>query len=258
MKRLDKASVRRKGFDSLFAPRGTRQSGGVENDEYVVYDPRQAIVKYVVHYETVELRLASVRLPGSSGGMVRHELKPSRAFNPLNELDLHFRIVESQFLRLCATQNITRKLSKVEYIINKPLVDRFNRRQVELERRHKGEVILAFHATRERASIENIITNNFAVDRIGSATDAGYYGRGFYFSEFPEVSLVYGQNLLLCRLLPGKTLDLGVHDRRDGQPITRGYDSHRVSKDTRGYGKELVIADPDQILPCYVLHVGAA
>merc|ERR1712129_147358 len=103
---------------------------------------------------------------------------------------------------------------------------------------------------------DSIVRTNFDVARIGSATDAGYYGHGFYFSAFPATSLAYGTNLLLCRLLPGKALDLTAEQRKDGQSLAPGYDSHRVMQDANGYGQELVIANPDQILPCYVLHVG--
>ncbi len=34
--------IRREGFDSVFAPRGTDDTGGVMNDEFAVFDPAQA------------------------------------------------------------------------------------------------------------------------------------------------------------------------------------------------------------------------
>jgi len=254
MKKVERRTLRRKGFDSVFAPRGTRQTGGVENDEYIVYDPRQALVKYIIHYEKTSLDVLPAHLSASSG-IVKHELRPKREFDPNNHLDTHFRIVESHFLRLCQTRGLQRTLAKVEFVLNKALMDRFERKKQAFAGSNKADMILAFHATKERSNIDCILTNNFDVARIGSATDAGWYGRGFYFSEFPDVSLGYGQHLLLCRLLPGRTRDLGVHERMDGKELTRGYDSHRVCRDGGGYGQELVIADPDQILPCYVLHI---
>jgi hypothetical protein len=42
----------------------------------------------------------------------------------------------------------------------------------------------------------------------------------------------------------------------DGQPIKDGYNSHRVAKNADGCANELVIDNPKQILPCYILHVG--
>jgi len=251
---VDRRTLLRKGTDSVFAPRGTRQTGGVENDEYIVYDPRQALVKYVVHYEKATLDVLPAQLPASSG-LVKHELKPSREFDPNNSLDIHFRIVESHFLRLCQKHQLNRTLSKVEFVVNKPLIDKFERKKQDFKNGNKDNIIHAFHATHDRSNIDRIIANNFDVTRIGSATDAGWYGRGFYFSEFPDVSLGYGGHLLLCRLLPGRVRDLSATQRMDGQELTPGFDSHRVSSDGNGYGQELVIANPDQILPCYVLHL---
>ena len=43
--------LRHEGYDSLFAQRGTKDTGGVLNDEFVVFDPKQAIPRYIVHYE---------------------------------------------------------------------------------------------------------------------------------------------------------------------------------------------------------------
>ena len=117
------------------------------------------------------------------------------------------------------------------------------------------ETVLAFHATRDRSTVEKIVRDNFDLAFIGSQTDAGWYGRGFYFSEFPAVSQGYGSNMLLCKVLPGKTFDLTVTDRMDGQRLKQGFNSHRVAGDANGYGQELVIDNPRQILPCYILHV---
>jgi hypothetical protein len=251
MKKVDRKLVRRKGFDSVFAPRGTRQTGGVENDEYIVYDARQALVKYVIHYEKASLDCLSAQLPAGSG-IVKHDLRPSRTFDPNNHLDIHFRIAESQFLRLCQRRGSSQRtltLEKVELVLNKTLIDKFERKKQAFASSRKDEIIHAFHATRDRSNIDRILDSNFDVARIGSATDAGWYGKGFYFSEFPDVSLGYGHHLLLCRLLPGRARDLSADQRMDGKALTPGYDSHRVSRDGAGYGAELVIADPDQILP---------
>ena len=35
-----------------------------------------------------------------------------------------------------------------------------------------------------------------------------------------------------------------------------GYNSHRVAKNADGCANELVIDNPKQILPCYILHIG--
>ena len=118
------------------------------------------------------------------------------------------------------------------------------------------KTVLAFHGTKSRAAVEAIVENNFHRAHIGSATDAGWYGKGHYFSEFVDTSMSYGggTNMLLCRLLPGKEYD--TERRMDGQPIKDGYNSHRVAKNADGCANELVIDNSKQILPCYILHVG--
>ena len=35
--------IRKKGFDSVYAPRDTKSTGGVDNDEFVIYNPDQAL-----------------------------------------------------------------------------------------------------------------------------------------------------------------------------------------------------------------------
>ena len=62
--------------------------------------------------------------------------------------------------------------------------------------------------------------------------------------------------MLLCYVLPGRTFD--VTQRMDGQPLQEGYNSHRLRVDAQGYGQELVIDNPRQVLPCYILHVTAS
>ena len=113
--------------------------------------------------------------------------------------------------------------------------------------------MLAFHATRNRSNVDSIVQNNFDVGKIGSQTDSGWWGKGFYFSEYPATSMGYGNNMLLCQVLPGRTF--GVTQRMDGQPLRNGYNSHRLRANADGYGQELVIDNPKQILPCYILHV---
>jgi hypothetical protein len=54
--------LRRRKYDSLFAKRGTKSTGGVVYDEFVVYDRYQAIPRYVIHYRT-ENQLAVKSLP---------------------------------------------------------------------------------------------------------------------------------------------------------------------------------------------------
>jgi len=47
---ITEAQLKRERVDSIFAPRNSRGTGGVANDEFVVYDPNKAIPRYIIHY----------------------------------------------------------------------------------------------------------------------------------------------------------------------------------------------------------------
>ena len=49
---LNYQKIRQEGFDSVFAPRGTEELGGVRNDEFVVFHPSQALPVYIIHFST--------------------------------------------------------------------------------------------------------------------------------------------------------------------------------------------------------------
>eukprot|EP00667_Euglena_gracilis_P000085 EG_transcript_85 len=249
MKNVTRKEVQAKGYDSVFAPRGTRATGGVLHDEFVVYDARQAVVKYVVHYETLETSSLCL-LPTSSSSHEVHKIKPSRAYDPNNQLDRHFRIAEGAFQRYHPKGQVT----QVEYHLAPALLQRFEAKKKQLAASGKGDAILAFHGTRLRASIDSIVHNNFDPQLVGSATGC-VHGLGFYFSEFPDISLGYGQHLLLCQVLVGKEYDEQPRDNFNGKPLKAGYNSHRVQANAAGCAAMVIVADPDQILPLYVLHV---
>ncbi|XP_065562181.1 uncharacterized protein LOC136028329 isoform X2 [Artemia franciscana] len=44
-------TIKNLGYDSIFAPRDTRNQGGVLFDEFVIYDPRQAYPRYIISYK---------------------------------------------------------------------------------------------------------------------------------------------------------------------------------------------------------------
>lgn len=143
--------------------------------------------------------------------------------------------------------------TRVDYVVNPPLVKAFNKKREEMAARRGLEYakpILAFHGTPAH-NIPLILKTGFLLSKVGSTTDAGYYGRGIYFSEFSSFSMGYsrGSNrLLICKLLQGKPYRMTKI--RNGCKLTAGYDNH-TSPDGHS---ELVMFDMGCILPCYVLH----
>ena len=55
-KTMSLEKLKKRGCSSIFAPRGS----AVVYDEYVIFNPKQALVKYVIYYETVATCLASL------------------------------------------------------------------------------------------------------------------------------------------------------------------------------------------------------
>lgn len=189
-------------------------------------------------------------------------LYPQRTHDNSAE-QIHFRLAESQFYRLMEQREC--RVTKVEYVISPAVVKRFEKAREDLvalrgkEKTAKGDVacefdpVLGFHGT-ELKNIKPICENGFRVPGKSSdfkhSTDAGWYGRGVYFSEFPDYAMEYiskGNKILLCQVLLGKIYqcDKVIH----GASLVEGHDSH-MSPD----GKEVVIFDADKILPSYVVH----
>ncbi|KAK2704524.1 hypothetical protein QYM36_016801 [Artemia franciscana] len=240
-------TIRRLGYDSIFAPRDTKSVGGVLFDEFVIYDPRQAYPKYVINYKVTQLGI-SVDNALSTKFQV-HEILPSRSFDSSNELDYHFRVAEAQFRRFCKTREVT----KVTYVLNPKLESEFAKTLKQFQKKYgvnseEAKPILAFHGTPVESNIQSILQNNFQSSYIKQTA----YGYGHYFSEFPDIALGYSKNvkaLILCKVLAGRSQD--VTSRVN---IAEGYDSNRVDKDALGRGKMIIINNDKQILPRYVVH----
>ena len=66
---VNQEKVNAAGFDSVFAPRNTRDKAGVQYDEMIVYNASQALPRYVVHYTKTSLSVSTAGIR-SSGGVV--------------------------------------------------------------------------------------------------------------------------------------------------------------------------------------------
>lgn len=250
------------GYDSLFAKRGTKETGGVLYDEFVVFNPKQAIPRYIVHYEKMDCtglinNIDKALMPGGQK-MVTHNILPPKRARSFDAMEMHFCLAESQFSRLMMRRKMHYEVQSVDLYLNPALMTKFEMMQAKLEAKYPGgnehKPVLAFHGTRVK-NITPIVEDNFDLSKLATNTgNQGAYGAGIYFSEFPEVSIGYGNTgkLLLCKVLPGKSYDCPT--TMLGQALQSGYDSHRVRADTEGRGHELVIFDIDQILPCYVIN----
>ncbi|KAF0973394.1 hypothetical protein FDP41_008098 [Naegleria fowleri] len=193
--------------------------------------------------------------PSNLEELRKYSLRPTNVFDLEGE-QIHYRFCESQFHRLGASPAYassypTAYISEVEYVVNPNIMNRFNNCKKELAKKHgflleSMKPLLLFHGTSE-TNMENILRTNFLIEKIGSTTDMGWYGKGFYFSEYPGLSMAYSRNqyLLICMVLIGKAFHMNQVET--GRPLEPGYDSH-VSPDGCS---EVIIFNPDQVIPLY-------
>ena len=191
--------------------------------------------------------------------------KPNREIDFDCPIERHFRTAEVLFLRMLnEAQNRGNYFAKskfeivqIDYIDNPSITSRFNAKKAEF--RSLGidtRELTFFHGTRN-VNVDSILTDNFDLSRCHRFA----HGVGIYFSEFPDISLRYGRELILCRVLPGR-----VQTQSDGRQLNREqFDSLHVDwlpdhievndNSLASASKIHVISNPDQILPYCRIHI---
>lgn len=122
----------------------------------------------------------------------------------------------------------------------------------------KVREVLLFHGTAV-ASVENILSENFLVDalplQVNTSNEARkkamMFGTGVYFSELPAVSLMYGNGLLLCKVMLGEC-EVFKPSGTSPPEISSSHDSREV-RGVDGQGVVHVVKRPAQILPYCVI-----
>ena len=243
---LNKHKLRSHGYDSVYAPRGT----AVKNDEFVIFDPDQALPQYIIHFSD---------LPPSPSVLTNKpitvtKMKASRTVDFQNPYEMYYVYAENHFIKMAAKTNLQPStVSSVDIVVNKNLEQKFEATRTKFRSQGISDrEILAYHGTK-KANIPNILNTNLQL----SFAQRQAYGRGNYFSEFPAISLGYGDGLLLCRILPGREFV-------DSSPsnIPSGYNSKKVLRMTtagaagaaNASGEMIIIENSDQILPFFVIH----
>ena len=231
--------------DSLHAPRGT----DVMNDEFVIFDPDQALPEYIIHYSFQELK------PDKKFLNVKKTPKRTVDFQDPCEMfyctaEAHFRRMANQSKPPLSPEEAT--IESIDIVMDRVLKTRFEAAKQQFKRLGiPNKEILAYHGTDKR-NIGSILRNNLRVKYARRQR----YGKGNYFSEFPAISLKYGDGLLLCRILPGKEyIDNSNCD------IPQGYNSKKVllrqpseTEAVDASGEMIIIENSDQILPFFVIH----
>ena len=129
---LDKEKINKKGYDSLFSKREGKETGGTLYDEFVVYDPHQAIPRYIVHYKNLNFDPASMPQSqfSTDQNLTRIEYHMSSHFSGDSPAEYHFRLAESQFFRMSSrNDHKVNQLSTAFMASNSSLFDFFYRFQ---------------------------------------------------------------------------------------------------------------------------------
>ena len=131
------------------------------------------------------------------------------------------------------------KIKSIRVVYNRVLEDAFLAKKQSFQRCGiKENEIFAFHGTAIE-NVDNILKENLQLKYARRQA----YGPGNYFSEFPDISLGYGQGLILFRVLPGVEYSGSILD------IPSGSNSKKVNGDAEGFGDMLIIKDSAQFLP---------
>lgn len=151
-------------------------------------------------------------------------LRASRSTDDTAE-ESHFRFAESAW---CRGGGQAAQIESVEYHFSPQLEAAWHAKKAEYDARFGAgnhTILFAFHGTRP-ANVDPILSNGFQVSKVGSTTDAGFFGAGIYFSEQLQTSQGYnGGNggMFLCKLLVGKPY---LCRQRNGRGLEPGFTSH--------------------------------
>ena len=75
------------------------------------------------------------------------------------------------------------------------------------------------------------------------------HGYGIYFSEFPDISQVYGKKLLIVRVMLGKSYQGNDHK------IPVDFNSKLYQPNSDGNCHMIIIENEEQILPAFIINV---
>ena len=250
---LNRKTLRDNECDSVYAPRGTEEI----NDEFVIFDPDQALPQYIIHFSSTKNLVPPSPTSLTTLPYFKKNMTASRSVNFQDPYEMYYNFAESHFRRMAASSKpplpqSKATISSIDIVINKDLEDKFKATKKMFKSQGiPDKEILAYHGT-DPNNIDSILKSNLQL----SYAKRQAYGKGNYFSEFPAVSLGYGQGLLLCRILPGKEyVDSTNCD------IPQEYNSKKVLKSqltgvsaANASGDMIIIENSDQILPFFVIH----
>lgn len=229
---------------------------------------------------SIEAELQEIELKRASENQLKYRIYkffPSREHDFDTEKVHHSYIAGYQFHKMITKTtsapiamrtilNMSDAIESITYIENDEAMTKYEK-QRELFKQHgkvnengKVDEVLLFHGTAV-ASLDNILSSNFILDAAPIQQNSNQetrkktmmFGKGVYFSEMPSVSLMYGNGLLLCKVLLGKC-EVFRPQGLAPPDIPEEFDSREVvAMDKEGVIH--VVKSPDQILPYAVIQL---
>ena len=162
--------------------------------------------------------------------------------------------------------NISEAIESISYIENDELLSKYEfQRQLFVNQGKVSEdgrvhEFLLFHGT-AISSLDSILSNNFKVDALPTQKNTSHetrkkamkFGSGIYFSEIPSISLMYGNGLLLCKVMLG-SCEVFNPEKSSLHQIPEEYDSREVQAQDK-QGVIHIVKNPSQILPYCVIEL---
>jgi len=152
-------------------------------------------------------------------------------------------------------------VKSIVYIRNEKISQEFENQKTtfleEAKVNEHGKVAekLYFHGS-SMENINIIVEENFSLDILPRDSEkrekSMLFGAGVYLSPLPGVSMMYGEGLLLCRVLMGKS-EVYHPTGCTPPPIPAEYDSRVVIRDN--IAVVIVVKKPQQILPYCIINV---
>lgn len=239
---VDLNKIRGQHFDSVYAKAGTRDTGGVEYDEYIVYDAHSALPAYIVHYGNGSAHAPQVPrgMHVGSKQILKAQMEKAGG-DPF--LRSKFNEAFTQYKMMLGAEGKL-VVKSVEYYgyEHSTMQQAFDKKQQDFKARKVSDsVIWVFHGTAE-TNVEPIMTGGFKVG--GKDTGVGVvngaaYGHGVYSATGPGTPMGYGRGsngVILAQALPGHTGPQGTSDSWCPN------------------GDWYIFKEKEQVLPCYVVR----
>jgi hypothetical protein len=213
---VDEEKVRTAGFDSVFAPRDTRDKGGVQFDEFVIYNPSQALPRYIVHFSSMSSMPSMPRVQGQSGlptrlpdGTIRYHIDSKRLGSEHSEDLVQYNFAVGHLLHLLGHHKPTSKPSSVHVYDSEKVKKAYEAKKEEFEKKYgtKPSEVWVFHGTKDLKTVERICCEGFKVG--GEDVDVANgsaYGKGVYTARGPDTPMGYSddKSVILSLALEGK------------------------------------------------------